>query len=432
MSRFFSKRKSMDYLVDKLEIGKIDVQDPDVKLQLHMIGITIEDLAYAPCIQKILERDDHLLKMAEAFYSGLFKVEKIKNLVNQYSSVDRLKQTLQRHIFEMFSGVINDDYLAKRLRIAKTHYRIGLEPKWYMASFYNLIDYILYVLETNVQDHVLRKKFNELTLKLLNFEQQLVLELYEQENIRERESQYLKVKEEIKQKVAGLSEDLAALSEETSATVQEISSASSEVTLSVNSSVQQSKKTKDQAIHGKERVESISEHMSTVLQNMSSLVSSVDQLANSSREIKGVITFVQEIAEQTNLLSLNSSIEAARAGEHGKGFAVVAQEVKNLSLKTKDSVKQIEKIITQSNQLTNQVVEAIEDIQRQITKCMEEIEKTYQSFTKMVAYIDQSIDEVSRVETEIHHLNLGIEMVEQAVTNVANSADTLNHSIQSF
>ena len=63
-------------------------------------------------------------------------------------------------------------------------------------------------------------------------------------------------------------------------------------------------------------------------------------IGKAKQNIGKIIKVIDEIAFQTNVLALNASVEAARAGEHGKGFAVVAGEVRNLSIRTTDAVKQ--------------------------------------------------------------------------------------------
>ncbi|MGE5478013.1 MAG: methyl-accepting chemotaxis protein [Bacteroidales bacterium] len=65
------------------------------------------------------------------------------------------------------------------------------------------------------------------------------------------------------------------------------------------------------------------------------LQESLSKVGNATKEIEAV-------ARQTNMLALNATIEAARAGEAGKGFTVVANEVKALSRKTADIVRDIQ------------------------------------------------------------------------------------------
>ncbi len=113
-----------------------------------------------------------------------------------------------------------------------------------------------------------------------------------------------------------------------------------------------------------ERKNDVNENLELVQNLVSELdvnASKATELKEASKTIGTVLDVIKSIAEQTNLLALNAAIEAARAGESGRGFAVVADEVRTLAQRTQESTSQIETIIAE---LQNKSEEAYVSTQR--------------------------------------------------------------------
>lgn len=94
----------------------------------------------------------------------------------------------------------------------------------------------------------------------------------------------------------------------------------------------------------------------------------IDQLSESSQEIGGIVSTIQDLAEQTNLLALNATIESARAGEAGRGFAVVANEVKSLANSTSDATKNIGERIRAIRENIQRVVDTNKNITTSVSE----------------------------------------------------------------
>lgn len=129
------------------------------------------------------------------------------------------------------------------------------------------------------------------------------------------------------------------------------------------------------------------------------------QIVNDSKKIIKIIKIIEDIAFQTNILSLNAAIESARVGEVGKGFAVVAQQVKQLALKSSNSIKEtselIETIIQSINKgmeqvnITKENSEQIKEISNKIYTFLADVSLSLKEQTKGANQITTAISEIN-------------------------------------
>lgn len=80
------------------------------------------------------------------------------------------------------------------------------------------------------------------------------------------------------------------------------------------------------------------------------------EIVQMMQEISYKTKVINGIVFQTKLLSFNASVEAARAGDYGRGFAVVAEEVGKLAGLSGTASREIDTIINESIQRTQEIV----------------------------------------------------------------------------
>ncbi|MGF1513772.1 MAG: methyl-accepting chemotaxis protein [Elainellaceae cyanobacterium] len=145
----------------------------------------------------------------------------------------------------------------------------------------------------------------------------------------------------------------------------------------------------------------------------------VKRLGESSQKISNVVNLISGFAAQTNMLALNASIEASRAGEDSKGFAVVAEEVRELARQSAEATTEIEKLVSDIQAETNEVVVAMETGTEQVVSGTRLVDETRESLNKITATSRQISELVESITQATVVQTQASEAVTEVMTGVA-------------
>ncbi|HEX8405281.1 MAG TPA: methyl-accepting chemotaxis protein [Duganella sp.] len=220
-------------------------------------------------------------------------------------------------------------------------------------------------------------------------------------------------------------EQQASSLEETASTMEELTSAVRQNAANAQQASQIAKAAAAVAAHGGDEVAQVVRRMADISQ--------------SSNKISDIIGVIDGIAFQTNILALNAAVEAARAGEQGRGFAVVASEVRNLAHRSAAAAKEIKTLIEDSAEKVNAgnqfasgagqtMGNIIKEIQR-VAMLINEIDLASQEQTAGIDQINKAVTQMDQVTQQNAAL---VEEAAAAAESMQQSTVMLTDSVSVF
>lgn len=417
------QRNSKKLNLDQIEVTMDTTGIPMLEKQLQLLGLTVQDLHILRFLKPIVEM--HIESIGEIFYKNLEQEQSIIDMINQHSSIDRLQKRLQDSVMEMFDGVINKQYLDKRISIARTHIRIGLDKRWYICSFQSIITTLVQIIKDYFTDQEECKLAILSVLKMINLEQQLVLDAYDAE-LAKIQNQEEERKNHVRNKVLYASKELQSISQETNDSFSTLKKQNEHIFMYANDGITLTQSAEKHVQFGKTYIHDHSDNISKILSSIDQIDQDIEVLIDISDQMKGVVSIVKDIAEQTKLLALNATIEAARAGEHGRGFAVVAGEVQKLSEQTKSSVIDVSMLIENTQKQIRQVSESLDHIRLNVKEGQSTLREANVQFDRILTSMNEVYKQNHKIHEELSLLVNAVQELDFAFHTVVKSANELS------
>ena len=175
---------------------------------------------------------------------------------------------------------------------------------------------------------------------------------------------------------------------------------------------------KGHAEEGVAAVSQVIDGMRGIVHSVEQAEQAIDRLSRKSEEVGTITSVITDLTQKTSLLALNASIIAAQAGEHGRSFAVVADEVRALAHEAASSTDQINRIIEEIQDFTQETVSHIGQTRQLVDDGMGRGEEMARSLQQILASSVQAMEMA-------HDIRRSTEEISRSVESVSRSTEEL-------
>ncbi len=374
----------------------------------------------------------HLPSLMDRFYGHVLSFPELAGKFKNPDHMRAVRQAQEAHWHLLFDGRFDEPYRQSVGRIGLAHFKVGIEPQWYIAGYSMVLGELLALVVddmistfTGAQARTRIKETQKAVVRAVMMDLDIAISAYRAQVTRVRtedtETAVNRINEQVVDSVGSVShftKELVDSADEMANISNKVDKDAAQATSAANVSLASAQTVASAAEELHASIAEISQQVGRssqtardAAQRMDQAKSVVDQLGIAAQEVGQVVGLIADIAAQTNLLALNATIEAARAGEAGKGFAVVANEVKNLANQSGRSAEEIRQKIaniqdvaletTQAIEVVSTIISDVEAISTSISAAVEEQTAATSEISRTVAQTAEQAREVSELMASV-------------------------------
>jgi methyl-accepting chemotaxis protein len=422
-------------------------QNIAARLQFHCIDTATRDTLRAsreyllPLLPGILDR----------FYTHVLKTPQTARRFTSDAHVQHAKAMQLRHWGLLFQGRFEDEYVAAVTRVGEAHYKINLEPQWYIGAYDFLLGELLEAIGPKRGWTLFRRHHGDTATlqkavtKAIMLDMDYAIAVYLEAGKRDR-ALIDRLGGTLRDSVGAIVTSLSTAATDMHTAAEELTQSAETTMGRVGAVATATERTSGNIYAVATATEAVAEAISEISRQVKTAsavtakavaisgdaVAKMEKLSEASEQIRAVLDLINRIAGQTNLLALNATIEAARAGEAGRGFAVVAQEVKMLARQTSGATVEIGAQIDDVRGLIAETaggIGAIAEVVRQINGISDAIASSMHkqdAATKQIATTIQQISHgTAEVSESMSDVNRAAETTGSGASHVLSSARDL-------
>jgi methyl-accepting chemotaxis protein len=130
----------------------------------------------------------------------------------------------------------------------------------------------------------------------------------------------------------------------------------------------------------------------------------INEIHTHIRNIQNVNKTIDKISDDANVLAMNAAIESANNAAFGSGFMVVAEDLKELSVKTKQETAEIEQILNYLQRDINLGIDAAFSVMEFFSKLENTIDIVFNYIINIVDHTKTLMDEIEKSNASLSSL----------------------------